>query len=80
MKKQHTIEIMERIFSGDADLDAMAELVLKFSADNLHIVDLPYRFSSLSYDCPENIRLWTDEQGQVLDWAVLPWQRRISNE
>ena len=80
MKKGHTIEIMERIFSGDADSNAMADLVRKFPTQNLRVVDLPYRFSSWSYDCPENIRRWTDEQGQVMAWAVLPWQRRISNE
>ena len=54
---------MERIFSGNADLDSIADLVRKFPTENLHGVDLPDRFSSWSYDCPENIRLWTDEQG-----------------
>lgn len=65
------MKIMERTFSGDADLRQMAELVRKFPMENLHRVDLPYRFSSWSFDYPENIRLWTDEQGQLLAWAVL---------
>lgn len=65
------MKIMERTFSGDADLRQMAELVRKFPTENLHLVDLPYRFSSWSFDYPENIRLWTDEQGQLLAWAVL---------
>jgi ribosomal protein S18 acetylase RimI-like enzyme len=34
-------------------------------------VDLPYRFSSWSFDHPENIRLWTDEKNQLVAWAVL---------
>ena len=65
------MEIMERTFSGDADLQKMAELVRKFPAENIHIVDLPYRLSSWSFDYPENIRLWSDEHGQLLAWAIL---------
>lgn len=65
------MEIMERTFSGDADLRQMAELVRKFPSENIHIVDLPYRLSSWSFDYPENIRLWTDENGQMLAWAIL---------
>jgi len=65
------LQIIERNFSGKADLDAMAELVHKFPAENIHVVDLPYRFSSWSFDYPENIRLWTDENGQLLAWAIL---------
>jgi mycothiol synthase len=65
------MNIMERAFSGDADLQQMAELVRTFPMENIHVVDLPYRFSSWSFDYPENIRLWMDEQGQLLAWAVL---------
>lgn len=65
------MRITERNFSGNADLEAMAELVRKFPAENLHVVDLPYRLSSWSFDFPENIRLWMDENGQLLAWAVL---------
>jgi ribosomal protein S18 acetylase RimI-like enzyme len=65
------MKIMERTFSGDTDLQRMAELVRKFPTENIHIVDLPYRFSSWSFDYPENIRLWTDENGQLLAWAIL---------
>jgi len=49
----------------------MAELVRKFPAENIHVVDLPYRFSSWSFDYPENIRIWSDERGQLLAWAIL---------
>jgi len=65
------MKIMERTFSGDADLRQMAELVHQFPTENIHIVDLPYRFSTWSVEYPKNIRLWTDEHGQLMAWAVL---------
>ena len=65
------MKITERNFSGSSDLQAMAELVRKFPTENLHVVDIPYRFSSWSFDFPENIKLWTDENNQLLAWAVL---------
>lgn len=65
------MEIVARAFGGGSDLQAMAELVRKFPAGNVHVVDLPYRFSSWSFDHPENIRLWTDNHGQLLAWTVL---------
>lgn len=65
------MEITERNFSGDADLQAMAELVREFPAENIHVVDLPYRLCSWSFDFPENIRLWSAENGQLLAWAIL---------
>lgn len=65
------MEIIERNYSNDSDLQAMADLVRKFPAENIHVVDLPYRLSSWSFDYPENIRLWTDENNQLLAWAVL---------
>lgn len=65
------MKITERTFAGDADLQAMAELVRQFPDENIHVVDLPYRLCSWSFDYPENIRLWTDEDGQLLAWAVL---------
>lgn len=65
------MQITERNFSGRADLEAMAVLVRKFPAENLHVVDLPYRLSSWSFDFPENIRLWNDENGQLVAWAAL---------
>jgi ribosomal protein S18 acetylase RimI-like enzyme len=65
------MKITERTFSGYTDLPAMAELVRKFPAENIHVVDLPYRLSSWAFDYPENIRLWTDENGELLAWAIL---------
>jgi len=69
--KEANMQIIERNFSGNTDLEAIAELVHKFPTENLHVVDLPYRFSSWSFDYPENIRLWTDENDQLLAWAIL---------
>jgi len=65
------MQIIERNFSGKTDLESMANLVHKFPTENLHVVDLPYRFSSSTFDHPENIRLWSDENGQLLAWVIL---------
>jgi mycothiol synthase len=65
------MQIIERNFSGNEDLKSMAELVCKFPTENIHVVDLPYRFCSWSFDYPENIRLWSDENGELLAWAIL---------
>lgn len=68
-------KIIRRAFSGEADLRAMAALVHHFPADNLHVADLPYRFSSWAFDYPDNVGLWVDGDGQMLAWAVMqtPW-------
>jgi ribosomal protein S18 acetylase RimI-like enzyme len=65
------MQIIPHEFSGEVDLQAMAALVHEFPADNLHTVDLPYRFSSWAFDYPENIRLWRNTTGQLLAWAVM---------
>jgi ribosomal protein S18 acetylase RimI-like enzyme len=65
------MEITERSFRGGSDLQDMAELVHQFPDGNLHVVDLPYRLCSWSFDYPENIRLWANEYDQLLAWAVL---------
>jgi mycothiol synthase len=65
------MEIVERSFSGEADLQCMADLVRRFPDKNIHVVDLPYRLCTRSFDHPENIRLWTNKNGQLLAWAVL---------
>jgi len=65
------MKITERTFSRYTDPPAMTELVRKFPAENIHVVDLPYRFSSWSFDYPENIHIWSDEKGQLLAWAIL---------
>ncbi|HEV2404888.1 MAG TPA: GNAT family N-acetyltransferase [Ktedonobacterales bacterium] len=39
-----------------------------------HLTDLPYRLCSPSAMEPENVRLWTDEQGNSIGWAILQWE------
>jgi len=49
----------------------MSALARQCPEDNLHVVDLPYRFSSWAFDNPENINLWFDENQQLIAWAAL---------
>ncbi|HYN88295.1 MAG TPA: GNAT family N-acetyltransferase [Ardenticatenaceae bacterium] len=49
----------------------MTALVHTDLAANLHVSDLPYRFSSWAFDHPDNVRLWVDETGQLVAWVVL---------
>lgn len=55
----------------ESDLQRMASLARQFSKDNLHVIDLPYRFSSWALEDPENVRLWFDRQDELAAWAVL---------
>lgn len=63
--------MIQREFSGEVDLQAMAALVYDFPASNLHVADLTYRFSSWAFDYPDNVGLWVDAGGQLLAWAVM---------
>ena len=65
------MKINQREFSNETDKRAMAALVRDFPANNLHVVDLPYRLSSWAFDFPENIGLWVNADGQLLAWAVM---------
>ena len=65
------MKIIQREFSGEADVRAMAALVQDFPAGNLHVVDLAYRFSSWAFDYPDNIGLWANAEGQLFAWAVM---------
>ncbi len=49
----------------------MSALVCRFPEENLHLADLPYRFSSWAFDDPANINLWFTEHGEFLAWAAL---------
>lgn len=65
------MNVQQRGFSGAADVRAMGALARAFPTDNLHVVDLPYRFSSWAMDDLENVGLWTDAEGQLVAWAVM---------
>ena len=65
------MNIIQREFSGEIDKEKMAGLAQAFPDSNLHVSDLPYRFSSWAFDNPDNIGLWTDDEGHLLAWAVL---------
>ena len=60
-----------RPYTGDPDLHSMSALANAFPTHNLHVTDLPYRFSSWALDYPNNIALWVDAGGTLLGWAVL---------
>ena len=64
------MKITQRNYSGEQDKALMSALARQFAENNLHVIDLPYRFSSWALDDPENVRLWFDERGQLLAWAV----------
>ena len=63
--------IIQRSFVDEADLSAMAKLANEFASENMHVVDLPYRFSSWAMDYPENIGLWFDGNENMVGWAVM---------
>jgi ribosomal protein S18 acetylase RimI-like enzyme len=58
-------------FQDETDKQRMSALVHQFPADNLHVADLPYRLSSWAFDDPDNVRLWFDDEEQLVGWAVL---------
>ena len=63
--------VRKRAFTGSADKAAMLALAQATRADNVHVIDLPYRLASWALDNPENVGLWEDGDGQLLAWAVL---------
>ena len=60
-----------RAFNGPGDLAAMAALARSEAVETLHVVDLPYRFSSWAMDNPDGIGLWVDEREHLVGWAVM---------
>ena len=60
-----------RKFAGEADMQAMMALARVSRADNLHVVDLPYRLSSWALDDVLNVSLWVDAEDHLLAWAVM---------
>jgi mycothiol synthase len=69
--RQMVMSIGQREFYGETDIQAMIGLARVSPADNLHVVDLPYRVSSWALDDPDNVGLWVNAEGQLLAWAVM---------
>jgi hypothetical protein len=65
------MEIGQREFLGEIDLQVMIELARVSPTDNLHVIDLPYRVSSWASDDPANVGLWVNAEDQLLAWAVM---------
>jgi ribosomal protein S18 acetylase RimI-like enzyme len=65
------MDIQQRAFYGENDFRAMEALARATRHSNLHVTDLPYRFSCWPLDDPENIRLWSDSGGRLLAWGML---------
>lgn len=67
------MELVQRQFSGEKDKYEMSALAEQFAADNLHVIDLPYRLSSSSLEDPENVALWFNGEQVLVGWAVLQY-------
>jgi hypothetical protein len=65
------MKLLRRTFQGETDHKQMSSLVHDFPEDNLHLSDLPYRFSSWALDDPRNVALWFDGSGGLQAWVVL---------
>jgi hypothetical protein len=70
----YRMTLTQRPFSAGQDKYLMSALARQCPENNLHVVDLPYRFSSWAFDYPENIGLWFDENQQHVAWAALSWR------
>lgn len=49
----------------------MAALAQAHAGHHVHVVDLPYRFSSWALDDADNVGLWVDGRGELAGWAVV---------
>ncbi len=63
--------LRKRPYAGAADKAAMLALAQATRAENIHVVDLPYRLASWAFDDPATVGLWEDGDGQLVAWAVL---------
>ena len=67
----YRMTITQRSIFTEQDKYLMSALARQCSEHNLHVVDLPYRFSSWAFDDPENVYLWFDEKQKLVAWAAL---------
>lgn len=61
-----------RICRGEADFALIADLVRYVPPSSRHLIDLPWRLSSLALQSGDDACLWEDEQGTLLGFAA--WQ------
>ena len=64
------MSITHRSYINEQDKYLMISLTRQFPEDNLHVIDMPYRLSSWALDDPSNVRLWFDENDNLIAWAV----------
>jgi ribosomal protein S18 acetylase RimI-like enzyme len=65
------MKIRQRNYSGEADQYEMIQLARETQAENMHVMDLPYRFSSWALDAPDDVGLWVNDDNQLVAWAVM---------
>ncbi len=58
-----------RPYDNPQDRQRMLALAQLCPAENVHVVDLPYRLSSWAFDSADNVALWEDAD-TLLGWAV----------
>lgn len=68
------MQIIARSYSGEADLDALIDFLVKARARNpvqrWHVGDLIWRrFYSSLFDPAQNVQFWLDEQGNMLGFG-----------
>ena len=76
LRQRHTfteapMDYRHRSYAGIADQALMRALVETAPDTHLHVVDLPYRFSSWAFDEPEQASLWFAPDGELHAWACL---------
>ncbi len=65
------MSIARRSLANESDKYQMAALARQTAAEDLHVTDLPYRFSSWAFDEPDNVSLWFHDNGELIGWAVM---------
>ena len=59
-----------RPYHNPEDRERMLALARLCPAENVHVVDLPYRLSSWAFDSADNVSLW-EEGDTLLGWGVV---------
>ena len=65
------MNFIQRPLRGEQDTQLMTKLAQQTQPDNLHVVDLPYRFSSWALDDSQNTSLWFDSEQNLVAWAIM---------